>query len=1199
MPDHEDSLGGETFSGEEQQDPAEQSLGDGATMGGDTAARSLGDQSTFGDANVDDELFDDGMELVDLSTRYTEEGVLGKGGMGEVILATDTRLNRKVAIKRIIGKSARSKTAVQRFLTEAQSMAELNHTNIVQIHDYGRSTDGPFLIMECVQGGSLLEKCKEGPIELDEAIDIFGQLCDGLGKAHAANIIHRDIKPANVLMTEDGIPKLTDFGLAKDDTADTGMTMEGAVIGTLDFMPPEQRQAAELTDHRSDLWSLAATFYQMLTGKNPKVINITSLPPKLQSVVAKALEESKEDRFQSAMEMREAILQAHSGKMDRSRTLGEGECPQCATPNPSHGKFCIECSAVLQVQCLECDVEIQIWNRACGDCGAQQTPLVEKSLANLKQIHDQAENLLANLEFEAAADKASTMTKETDARLQQYEEWREEFSQRLVDTRKSEHERLKELLEEAKTHEEKFDYEAARDSLSKVDKRLTDHVLENLGSAKSIGERITGDLRRVKDLSTANETVKKQAVSLLEEFEFNNAIEASTRIETEGHPDLKAYDAWVDEFGEEVQSKRNVAYKQLKEQLSQALEHEEQFDYEAGLESLTQVLTAMQQTTVSGRGDTAEELSERLTSKLSRLNELEGIVLERVGKGEITGLLTIVNELLTLKPDRPDVQKLKEQLEKRDADLLEARDAAVNKATQELDGQQYAEAVATLNTVPDEVFDAPVLELKTKASASLNQLNDLRDRITTAANGNQLKGLLPAVEECLALKADQDDLVKLKQDLIDHEAKMDARNQQIISQAQTHMQQLQFDEAIQILGTIAQEYHTSTTTGLSRQAKQLSVQRQGVLSAVSVDLSKKRYKATIKIISNYLGEIAVADIQDPELQQMLDEAKDKASAAIRKKKLVTLVSVAACVVVVLITGVVIKINLDAKALEIAIADGNWETVLELDSDNVEGLRMQAAAKAAAKAAAAILARAPITNTIGMKLKEIPAGTFVMGSPETEFVRGDDEQQHKVTITKAFYMQTTEVTQGQWKVVMGSEPWKGQKYSKYIKEGANYPAVYVNWDDAVAYCKKLSEKEGKTYRLATEAEWEYACRAGTESIWNFGNDEKVLGDYAWYDKNTNDIGEDYAHQVGLKKPNAFGLYDMHGNVREWCHDYYEVDYYKQSPAQDPTGPVTGSSRVLRGGSWFRNSVFSRSDDRNRYDAGRFYFSLGFRVVRELD
>ncbi|MBT5122983.1 MAG: formylglycine-generating enzyme family protein, partial [Planctomycetaceae bacterium] len=175
----------------------------------------------------------------------------------------------------------------------------------------------------------------------------------------------------------------------------------------------------------------------------------------------------------------------------------------------------------------------------------------------------------------------------------------------------------------------------------------------------------------------------------------------------------------------------------------------------------------------------------------------------------------------------------------------------------------------------------------------------------------------------------------------------------------------------------------------------------------------------------------------------------------------------------------------------------------------------------------------ITNT--MKLKLIPAGTFLMGSPESEEGHEDDETQHKVTISKPFYMQTTEVTQGQWKAVMGTEPWKGEDD---VKEGPDYAASYVSWDDAIDYCKKLSEKEGKTYRLPTEAEWEYACRAGTETAWSFGNDEKELGDYAWNLKNAYDIGKGYAHQVGQKRPNAFGLYDMHGNVYEWCHDYYE-------------------------------------------------------------
>jgi formylglycine-generating enzyme required for sulfatase activity len=180
--------------------------------------------------------------------------------------------------------------------------------------------------------------------------------------------------------------------------------------------------------------------------------------------------------------------------------------------------------------------------------------------------------------------------------------------------------------------------------------------------------------------------------------------------------------------------------------------------------------------------------------------------------------------------------------------------------------------------------------------------------------------------------------------------------------------------------------------------------------------------------------------------------------------------------------------------------------------------------------------------------------------------------------------------------MGTEPWKGKQY---VKEGPSYAATYVSWDDAIAYCKKLSEKEGKTYRLPTEAEWEYACRAGTQTAWSFGDDEKELGDYAWYDENAEFIGEDYAHQVGLKKPNAFGLFDMHGNVDEWCHDYWGDYYYKQSPEKDPTGPASGDSRVLRGGSQCNLTRATRSAFRHRLSQVFLHDLNGFRLVRELD
>ena len=194
------------------------------------------------------------IQVVDLEERYTIESVLGEGGMGEVLLATDKRLDRKVAIKRVLGKAARSAKAWQRFENGAKTIAKLNHPNIVQVYEYGRAKDGPFMILECVTGGSLLDKCQQGRIPLEEAIEITCQLCDGIGKAHAAGIIHRDIKPANVLMTEEGIPKLNDFDLAKGE------------FSSIVWVAPEQQKDATLVD----LWSLAATLYQMVTGEPPR-----------------------------------------------------------------------------------------------------------------------------------------------------------------------------------------------------------------------------------------------------------------------------------------------------------------------------------------------------------------------------------------------------------------------------------------------------------------------------------------------------------------------------------------------------------------------------------------------------------------------------------------------------------------------------------------------------------------------------------------------------------------------------------------------------------------------------------------------------------------------------------------------------------------------------------------------------------------
>jgi len=278
----------------------------------------------------------------------------------------------------------------------------------------------------------------------------------------------------------------------------------------------------------------------------------------------------------------------------------------------------------------------------------------------------------------------------------------------------------------------------------------------------------------------------------------------------------------------------------------------------------------------------------------------------------------------------------------------------------------------------------------------------------------------------------------------------------------------------------------------------------------------------------------------------------------------------------------------------------------------------------------------------MDFISIPAGSFTMGSPEKEKGRGDDEKQVPVTITQAFELGKTVVTQKQWTEVMETTPWRDLEealcYYSFVAEdeayeaagngdgdedededpptqddearivktvldryeGDNYSAVFVSWLDATKFCKKLTALEHKSgklsanqkYRLPTEAEWEYACRAGTTTAYSFGDDESSLGDYAWYLRS-----DDTLHEVATKKPNPWGLFDMHGNVDEWCEDWHEGSL---SGGNDPKGPSAGSTRVVRGGGFnYRSASFCRSAGRFKCDPScRGNCGSGFRIVRVL-
>jgi formylglycine-generating enzyme required for sulfatase activity len=235
----------------------------------------------------------------------------------------------------------------------------------------------------------------------------------------------------------------------------------------------------------------------------------------------------------------------------------------------------------------------------------------------------------------------------------------------------------------------------------------------------------------------------------------------------------------------------------------------------------------------------------------------------------------------------------------------------------------------------------------------------------------------------------------------------------------------------------------------------------------------------------------------------------------------------------------------------------------------------------------------VVNSLGMAFVLIPAGIFVMGSPEYEPGRYADEMKHEVTISLGFYLQTTPVTQGQWQAVMGHNP------ASIVQAGTDLPVAGINWRDCQEFIKKFNALEEGTYRLPSEAEWEYACRAGSytslangELINNYCELDPSLDEIGWYCGNC----DRRLHPVGQKAPNAWGFYDMHGNVAEWCQDWYSA--YPELAQTDPTGAISGPGRVVRGGSWFSSAKNCRS-------AARYYWPpqsrdqlqvLGFRLVK---
>ena len=556
------------------------------------------------------------------------------------------------------------------------------------------------------------------------------------------------------------------------------------------------------------------------------------------------------------------------------------------------------------------------------------------------------------------------------------------------------------------------------------------------------------------------------------------------------------------------------------------------------------------------------------------------------------GLLKEVDSLLKLCPDRSDLQTLKEQLVARDVKLITTRDEAFAAARQLLSSQDYPGAIEELDRIDPYVLQPEMSALREEAKSFQSRLQTLQKTIATAVEQEELDGLLKIVDDCLLLKAGDAELEKLRDRLIKREGK---NAPQMINKAKGLRSGCQFASASQALQRIREELQTQEVLDLMSECDEMAIQRESALAALQSSMQCKRYEEGLRTSSVYRNAISMGDQEDNEFetqyracQQALDAERKATSDAERQKKLLFGLGIGAVVLVLLLLMMMLFIESSMRAAaevrrqaevaaaaekqrqaevaaaaekqrqaEVAAAAAEKQRQADIAAAAEKQRQAEVAAAAAEKQRQADIAAAaekqrqlalpPFHNSQDMEFKLLPGG------PDGTYSIG-----------------VYEVTQSQYEAVMGRNP------SKF--EGANNPVENVSWDDAVAYCAKLSSlpaerAAGRVYRLPTAAEWEYACRAGTTTEYSFGDDAKDLGKYAWFGDNSGNT----THAVGEKLPNVWGLYDMHGNIWEWCSD------------------EAGSFGVYRGGSWFNDAALCRTAFRSSNDPWYRSYNYGFRLA----
>lgn len=1099
--------------------------------------------------------------------RYQLLRPLGEGAMGSVFLAQDTTLDRRVALKMPKLVTSNKSDFLTRFTREARAAACLKHANICSVFDAGQINETAYITMDFIDGVPLSRFIGTGVLKsVASVLQMTRVIADAVGHAHGKGVIHRDLKPGNILVDDEMRPFVTDFGLARRVESDEGsrITQEGLLIGTPAYMAPEQvRGDQSKVSFQCDIYGLGVILFEMITCRLPfegsvpdmlaKVLRDpppipsrlrTDLTEDIDDLVLKMLQKDPAHRYDSMAQVM-ASIDILLEQLKSSETVA----PSATVPDQAKSPYDIQ----------KAHIELMLKKGQYATAIMDLEKLAAETSRGAKDAGEWARKKLPAVRAEAKAMSPSGLA----AMLKTAEQL---FA-------KSDYHGCLQLLEDVPLLKRS---DAMEDLIRKAEKRETEAeaLLEAIRDKehRQNPEGLEPLVRKLLKLKPGNAYAKR----------LWQALQTYSKTPT---------------------SRRSYRFEKGRLQPMPELSLFRQY---AVLAALAGVLSFL-------------SMSYYMIIYLKSGNQTLAVHVDdewlKSQGGELTLLVdgdeyTITTSSATSDPLLIVVKSGEREFSVKHGDTIVHNPRTF---TIERDGR------AVLQITPTE------MELRNSPRGKLPAFGG--GDSSMAKTGSDVKSAAaPAIGRTSEDTPELSDLDRIATGtwipLVDSSTRLSNPASMRFSDSVLELE----NTSLESEGILARDCVVQASVRkVSGLAVELSLRRKyidGTTQACVVWYEGAKARSGMFRLAR-LGEgKGYAPLSNKLIADRFedDQFVDLAIACVDQK------------LTVYVDGKEISSALDNVCSEGAIGlramkgvgqfkDARYQILEKLsvtkvagghDSAAKEPVRIGPAPEAAIAPFSADRARqlqdawsmyegvpVELVDEAGIRMRLIPPGEFLMGSPDSEPFRHDVEgPQHKVRLTKPYFMGISEITRKQWFAVMGTQPWL---YQPQITEGDNYPVSYVDWLGATEFCRRISERTGHQYRLPTEAEWEYACRAGTTTTWHFGNDVEGVDAHGWFDTNTINNGKPSAQEVAQKKPNPFGLFDMHGNLFEWCQDLYVADIYAQR-TETAVNPVVISHhepqerRVNRSGAWSWNGYDIRSAFRGSGEPDFRSPRDGFRIVR---